>query len=68
MFTLGVDGADFGTLATLGQRPPLKLHGLDFPAHFEWLAASLRLASTSRPDGKIKMTQPTAAYPVSVRT
>lgn len=70
VFTLGVDGADFNTLSTLGARPPLVLHGLDFPKHFEWLGNSLRTGSTGTPDGSIRLTTPTAAsvYPLTVRT
>lgn len=46
-FPIGVEGADFALLSSLGHRPAMQLNGLDFSSFFLWLSASLKQVSRS---------------------
>lgn len=48
-FAVGVEGADFKTLARISPeaRMPVKLKGLNFRELFQWLSASVKAVSTS---------------------
>ncbi len=48
-FTVGVDGANLDTLASIAVRTPLKLDGLKFVELFVWLSQSQRTVSSSKP-------------------
>jgi uncharacterized protein YegL len=49
-FAVGVEGANFNKLRELcGERPPLSLAGLRFRDLFQWLSASQKAVSASRP-------------------
>jgi len=54
-FTVGVDGADFNTLAQIGVREPIRLRGLRFSELFQWLSASLAAVSRSQPGTSIAL-------------
>jgi uncharacterized protein YegL len=49
-FSVGVEGADMGTLVQFSdQRPPAKLKGLAFEELFQWLSKSLSAIAHSKP-------------------
>jgi uncharacterized protein YegL len=47
-FAVGVEGANMSLLATLSQRPPVKLRGLRFVDLFVWLSRSAQQVAHSR--------------------
>lgn len=57
-FPVGIDGADFDVLATLGTRKPMKLRGLAFDELFQWLSASQSRVSASNPGDGVALPAP----------
>jgi uncharacterized protein YegL len=66
-FAVGVEGADFETLAKIcsPDRPPLKLAGLNFRELFKWLSASLGGVAKSQPGQQVALPAPTGWSSVS---
>jgi uncharacterized protein YegL len=55
-FAVGVEGADFDKLRELcGERPPLALAGLRFRDLFQWLSASQKAVSSSKPGDQVPL-------------
>ena len=54
-FSVGVGGADFDLLKTLGRRPPQQLKGLNFQELFLWLSESLASVSHSQLGDKVRL-------------
>lgn len=58
-FAVGTESADFNTLKRLsGERPPVKLNGLDFKGMFEFISASLSQVSRSQPGDQLALPAP----------
>lgn len=57
-FAVGIEGADFERLATIGTRAPLKLKGLAFDQLFVWLSASQSRVSASNPGDTVPLPTP----------
>ena len=60
MFCVGVEGADFDTLAKFSSREPLRLDGLRFRDLFMWLSSSQQSVSRSTPGDEVPLENPTA--------
>ncbi len=58
-FAIGVQDANFDTLAQISVRAPLKLKGLMFKEFFLWLSGSLKSASSKIPGSKVNILPPT---------
>jgi uncharacterized protein YegL len=59
-YSVGVDNAEIGTLASIAVRQPLKLKGLSFGQLFVWLSDSLSTVSRSQTSDTPALTNPTA--------
>ena len=57
-FAVGVEGADFSTLAQIAVREPIRLRGLQFADLFKWLSASLAAVSRSQPGTSVAIPPP----------
>jgi uncharacterized protein YegL len=57
-YAVGVDGANFPTLAALCTREPLKLKGLRFRDLFLWLSSSMASVSRSQPGEAVPLSNP----------
>lgn len=58
MFCVGVENADFQTLAMFSVREPLKLKGLRFRDLFVWLSSSQQSVSRSTPGDEVPLQNP----------
>lgn len=63
VFAVAIGGANTNALTQLSARPPLKLDGLRFAEHFQWLSASLSTVSASRPGDQPQLPPVTWATP-----
>jgi uncharacterized protein YegL len=55
-FAVGVQGANFEKLKELaGERAPVALNGLQFRSLFQWLSASQKAVSASKPGDKVSL-------------
>ena len=54
-FAVGVEGADVSLLSRVSARPPRMLKGLEFGPLFEWLSASMKGVSQSRPGDQVAL-------------
>ena len=57
-FPVGVEGADFATLAQPSTREPLRLQGVKFRELFKWLSSSLKSVSQTNPGDKVQLASP----------
>ena len=54
-FSVGIKGANLDRLKELSARPPLSLDGLRFRDLFNWLSASQKMVSQSKPGDKLAL-------------
>jgi uncharacterized protein YegL len=57
-FAVGVEGANFETLAQISVREPFELRGLQFRTLFQWLSSSMRSMSQSTPGTEVPLSSP----------
>ncbi len=60
MFCVGVENANFETLAKFSNREPLRLQGLEFRKLFLWLSSSQQTVSRSTPGDEVPLENPAA--------
>lgn len=58
-FAVGVGGANLDILGQISVRPPQQLKGLMFRELFQWLSASMKSVSHSRPGDRTRLPKPT---------
>jgi uncharacterized protein YegL len=58
-FSVGVEGSDFGILAQIATRAPIRLKGVNFREMFLWLSQSMKAVSQSSPGDKLTVAAPT---------
>lgn len=57
-FAVGVENANTARLATIVQRAPVKLRGLNFQELFLWLSKSMGAVAQSKPDDQVALPPP----------
>jgi uncharacterized protein YegL len=57
-FAVGVEKANMARLATIAERAPIKLKGLNFVDMFVWLSASMQAVAQSQPDDQLALPPP----------